>query len=370
MSRQIRTLWLYHHPMGFGGSFNSVLDVLDRRDPGAFEVIAALPAPGSSTEQFERRGVRVVFHREHAGERSLRYLKAVYQFACLLRRERIDLLYVPDYVVWRSAELLAAALTRTPYVLHLRAPLPPEDPIDKMVLAAPAVVGNSRATIQALVGCMPQNRLHVIYNFIDFDRFAHTRDIRQSFFPESPPVVGFVGMFRPEKGIEDFLDAAVIIARQRPDVRFLAVGGESVTMDRGWFSRMQRYARQLGIDRVVHFTGRRTDVPDLMRSMDVLVVPSRNEGFGRVIIEANAVGTPVIGANAAGIPEVIEDGVTGILVPPCDPQAIATAALQILRDLPWRQRVAVEAPARVRERFSPVRQIRALESIWKHAAGV
>ena len=371
MSRPLRILWIYQHANTFGGSFNSVLDLLDRRDPAAFEVIGALPAPGTSADEFSRRGVRPVFAGEVPAERSWAYLRSVVAFARLLRRERIDVVYVTDYVSWRSSALTAASLTKTPYVVHVRSPLPDDVPLDPSLFKAAAVVGNSRATIRALEPHVSSGQLAVIYNFIDFERFAAGRDIRSEFFPEAPRVVGFVGFVRPEKGVEYYLQMARIVHDRRPDVRFLVVGAQSTVKDDGWFERMRAYSTELGLDRVLHFAGSRRDVENVMASLDVLVVPSLNEGFGRVIIEANAAGKPVIGADAAGIPEVIEDGVTGLLVPPRDGGALAQAVLRVLDDRePWLHDFARRVPGRVRERFAPARQVRALEDVFRRASGV
>ncbi len=117
------------------------------------------------------------------------------------------------------------------------------------------------------------------------------------------------------------------------------------------------------------FTGQRPDVPALMASMDVMAVPSLNEGFGRVIIEAGALGVPVVGANAAGIPEVIEEGVTGLMVPPRDDGALADAIVRLLDDDALRKRMAVVAPTRVRERFDPTRQVATLQRLWAGCRG-
>jgi glycosyltransferase involved in cell wall biosynthesis len=177
-------------------------------------------------------------------------------------------------------------------------------------------------------------------------------------------VVGFVGAFRPEKGIEYFLEMAKLLLEKDPTVRFLAVGGESSVRDVGFLPRMKDYADELGLADVVVFTGKREDIPDLMKSMDVLVLPSLREGFGRVILEANAAGRPVVGADAAGIPEVIEPGITGHLVPPRDPVRMAEVVMGILADHGWRAQVAAEVPERVAARFAPERQVAALEGVW------
>jgi glycosyltransferase involved in cell wall biosynthesis len=364
---QPKVLWVYGYANTFGGSFNVQLDILRQRDPGSFAISALLPAAGNVSREFEALGVPAIFQRPVAAGKNTRYVHAVWSARRLLRREKVDLVYFADYATWRPPLLVAAYVAAVPVVVHLRSPISDEFASDRWLRSARAIIGNSRATLRALRGRVPDEMLHVVSNFVDFARFVPGPDRRTEFFPQRCAVVGFVGIFRPEKGIEYFLDMAKIVRATRPDVRYLAVGGESAVRDRGWFEKMRGYAAEIGVADVICFTGSRSDIPAIMRSVDVLVVPSLNEGFGLVIVEANAVGTPVIGANAAGIPEVIEDGVTGLLVPPRDPVAMAAAVLRVLDDSAWRARVAALAPRRVRERFAPDQQVAAIAAIWRGA---
>jgi glycosyltransferase involved in cell wall biosynthesis len=359
-------LAVYHRSQTFGGSFNSVLDVLARVDAGRFAVTAAVPGPGNAAAALAELRIPVQFTSERPASRTPGFAAAVASDWWRLRRQGTAILYVTDYVTWRSSTLTAARLAGVPSVVHVRSPLG-ADGLDPELLRATIIVGNSQATVRGILSHRDQDTVRVIYNFIDFARFDGARDRRLEFFPEGPPVVGFLGVFRPEKGIEYFLQMASRIAEQRPDVRFLAVGGESAVNDIGWFPRMCEYARELRIDRLIRFTGSRDDVPDMMKSMDVLVVPSLNEGFGRVIIEANAVGVPAVGADAAGIPEVIEAGRTGLLVRPADPDQLTTAVLRLLGDRAWRERLSQELPGYVRSRFSAERQMHAMHQAWDDA---
>ena len=249
------------------------------------------------------------------------------------------------------AELLAARWVAVPAVVHLRTPPRAGFFDDPTLRSGRAACGSSAAVLKPLRERLPGTPFHVVYPCIDFDRFDAGADRRGEFFPPGTPIVGFVGMFRPEKGIEYFLDAAAILHRQRPAVRYLAVGGESPGSGRDWLAHMRRHAATRGVADVVHFTGLRTDIPELMRTLDVLAVPSLCEGFGRVIVEANAVGVPVVAFDSAGIPEALEDGVTGMLVPLRDTTAMVAAGGRALDDANWRTRVAALAPVRVRTRF-------------------
>ena len=364
----LRVLALYHRAETFGGSFNSVVDVAERLDRRRFDVVAAVPGPGNAAQAFAGRGLQTTFAEEMAGRQHPAYAVSVARWAWRLKALRIRLVYVTDYVTWRSSALLAARMLGIPRVVHVRAPMPSVG-LDPELLKATVVVGNSQASVRSLLDRPEGPDVRVVFNFIDFTSFDRAQDRRRALFPQGGPVVGFLGVFRPEKGIEYFLEMARQLAARRGELRFLLVGGESSVADIGWLPKMKALAADLGIaDRCV-FTGERTDVADMMKSMDVLVVPSLNEGFGRVIVEANAVGIPVVGADAAGIPEVIEDGVTGWLVPPRDAEAMAAAVGRILDDEAWRRKVAETAPIRVRERFSAMAQMRLLEQAFDDALG-
>ena len=285
----------------------------------------------------------------------------------LLRNHHIDLVYFPDYSLWRPSALVGARMAKVPGVVHLRAPISSGHARDPWLRSVRTIIGNSQATLQAMQSQAPAGKLQVVYNCVDFGQFAPKSQDQSVAFPGESPLVGFVGIFRPEKGIEYFLEMAKLLHRSDPTLRFVAVGGESLVQDRGWLDKMKQHAERLGLADVVRFTGPRSDIPEIMRSLTVLVVPSLNEGFGRVIIEANAVGTPVVGADTGGIPEVIEEGITGRLVPPKDPEAMAEVVKEILSSPDWRARVEATAPQRVRERFSPTAQVRKIEEIWNRA---
>ncbi len=139
-------------------------------------------------------------------------------------------------------------------------------------------------------------------------------------------VVGAVGRLEPVKGFSYFMAAAQHIAGAAPRTRFVHVGDGSQAAE----IRAQRGS----LNGRMTFLGLRDDVPALMAAFDALVVPSLNEGMGRVILEAGAAGTPVVATRVGGIPDVVREGKTGLLVPPRDAQAIAGAVLELERDVP------------------------------------
>jgi glycosyltransferase involved in cell wall biosynthesis len=345
-----------------------MLDILRHLDRNRFDVLAVVPGRGAGADALAALGATVHVRALPPSGWTLAYLRCVWSLRRLLQHEAVDLLYVPDHTRWRAAELLAARMAGVPAVVHLRAPPTDGMPPDPVLRTARAVIGNSAATLAPLREVFAADRLHVIAPCIDLDAFIAPGDLRGTFFPARSQVVGFVGMLRPQKGFDEFLDLVRVLRPTQPALRYLVVGGDARPREVGGLAHARERAAALGVADVVHFTGLRTDVPQLMHGIDVLVVPSRQEGFGRVIVEANAAGVPVVAFAVGGIAEVIEDGVTGRLVPPRDIEALAETVRRVLADREWRARVAAIAPARVRARFAPAAQVRAIEAVWRRAA--
>ncbi|HSI86670.1 MAG TPA: glycosyltransferase family 4 protein, partial [Candidatus Methylacidiphilales bacterium] len=171
-------------------------------------------------------------------------------------------------------------------------------------------------------------RITVIGEGVDLKHFEHGVDgvaARAEFgFGPQDIVAGTVAMVRSDKGYDTLVTAAKKACDRYPNLRFLFVGGP--TRDGAWFQQVQDYSKQLGLEGRVIWTGWRKDVPQLMAAMDIFILASNGgEGQSRVIPEAFALRKPVIGTNVGGIPELIEDGRTGLLVPPRDPEALAEA---------------------------------------------
>ena len=172
-------------------------------------------------------------------------------------------------------------------------------------------------------------------------------------------VIGTAGRLVPVKGHDGLLRAMAVILRVRPDARLVVAGGGPLR------ATLDRTARRLGIDRACVFTGHRPDVRDVIAAMDVFVLPSLSEGIPMALLEAMAIGTPVVATRVGGIPEVVEDGVTGVLVAPGDDAARAEACLELARHRDRARRLALAAGRRVSEDFSRERCGRALLDTYR-----
>lgn len=179
------------------------------------------------------------------------------------------------------------------------------------------------------------------------------------------PVAGLVANIRGSKGHDVFLDAAREVLTAAPDARFLIVG------DGVGYDDVRARVDRLGLTRAVVMTGFRRDIPEVMAALDVLVLPSiRSEATSQVILQALAVGTPVVATAIGGSPEVIRDGETGRLVPPNDAHALAGAILATLRD-PGRARAMARAGHTfVRARLSVDAQMAATTGVYRELLGM
>lgn len=232
------------------------------------------------------------------------------------------------------------------------------------------VIVNSEATKRTMVRdapWFPDEKAVVIYNGIDdtpYDTLAPQRDALRARLrgsigaPPDAPVVTLVGELNERKQQRVVIEAMPHLLERFPNARVLFVGDGD---DR---AALEATVRERGLHASIIFTGFRADVPEILMGSDALLLPSRVEGFGYVLVEAMAAGIPCIASNVSSIPEIVEDGVTGILHAVGDSGAIADAITTILSDR-VRARAMGEAGARIaREKFTFTRMLDQVEQVF------
>lgn len=177
--------------------------------------------------------------------------------------------------------------------------------------------------------------------------------------PAGAPLVGNVAALAPHKGQRHLVAAAARVIRELPDVRFLIVGEGEL------HDALARQIKDLGLDRHVFLTGFRSDALGLIKSFDLFAMSSVTEGLGSAILEAMALGRPVVATRAGGIPEAVDDGVTGALVPPNDAAALAKAIVTLMRDRPLRERFGAAGRERVEREFSVERLVAGTARVYE-----
>jgi glycosyltransferase involved in cell wall biosynthesis len=173
--------------------------------------------------------------------------------------------------------------------------------------------------------------------------------IRHELGWEEHCLVGIVGRLQPWKGQETFLRAASLVARSHPDARFLVVGGAILGCEGSYPDDLQQLADELGISERVHFAGHRPDVWDWCDALDVVVHASFGEPFGLVVVEAMALGKPLIAAADGGPLEIVADGVSGLLTRPGDDEELALAVARLMDDSELAADLGAQAKLRANE---------------------
>jgi glycosyltransferase involved in cell wall biosynthesis len=212
---------------------------------------------------------------------------------------------------------------------------------------------------------IPARYVSVIYNGVDIEQFAPRGDgaaTRQELgVPDDAVLVGYVGRLSPEKGGQDILIRSVARAKQDGhNLRLLIVGDGPLRPG------LEALADRLGAP--VFFTGLRPDVARLLAAMDIFVLPSLHEALPIAALEAMSARLPVIATVVGGNPEVVQDGVTGLLVPPGDEDALYEALTRLLADPALAARIAQAGQAHVHAHFTLDQMARRVEAIYDELA--
>jgi glycosyltransferase involved in cell wall biosynthesis/protein-tyrosine-phosphatase len=297
-------------------------------------------------------------------------LTAVWRLVRMIRQEHIDILQTHDSET-RRIGVLAAAVAGIPHVTSVHGYICNDRKerivrwIDHQVLRLiPHVITVSGRLRQDLIdaGVKP-DRITVLQNAVmlsDYPSPGDGRALRAEYrIPEHAPVVSIVGRLSAEKGHEDFLTAAVAVLAVLPDTRFLIVGDGPLR------DALQQRIDALQLGERVILTGRRSDLAELYGLTDVLAISSYTEGIPNVLLEAFAYGRPAVATAVGGVPEVLEDGRTGYLVPPGEPQHLASRLIALLQNADLRHEMGRAARCAVEERFSFVERTRALQRLYE-----
>lgn len=206
-------------------------------------------------------------------------------------------------------------------------------------------------------------QLQVIHNGIDLDRF-NPRDVdglrvRQQLGLPPGPLIGMIGRMTPQKGHIYFLQAFARVRDRFPEARALIVGDGPLREE------LEGMARELKIEEGCIFTGVRSDIPELLSTLDVFVLSSVSEGLPYAVLEAMAMARPVVATRVSGLPEIIEDGVTGLLVPPRNPQALGAAVIGLLQDRDRAQKMGAAGRRTVEEKFGLDRMVQEIERLYE-----
>jgi glycosyltransferase involved in cell wall biosynthesis len=345
-----------------GGGEISLLLLLEGLDRAQWRPVVVVPDDGPVAGRCRDLGVptRVI---PLPGIRRFRggVIRAVLALKRLITETGAQLLHANGSraMVYAGA---AGLLGGRPVVWHVR--VADRDVLLDRMLAASArrIIVNSRAVARRFSGATAW-RVRCVYNGVDLKRFSPRpppSGFRQTAgLSGQGPVVVSVGRFVAYKGYDHLLEAARLLQADRPDVEWVIAGDGELR------SELEARCRRLGLDRQVHFLGWRDDLPDVLSLADLFVSPAVGEHFGRVLIEAMAMGKPVVATASGGVPEIVVDGETGVLVAPADPAALAGAVRALLADPARRQRLGQAGRLRAETEFSLAGHADAVGSVYR-----
>lgn len=345
----------------FGGGERHLADLSRALVQRGHEVYAAI-VPGSPLS------AELPFvPEEHRFALSARnYLKNLIGLARFVRAHEIEIVHAHAARDYHLAALAVRLASRGRLVLT-RHTLFPLRRINKPLLSGVArVIAVSEAVAESLRqnGVVEPAKITVVHNGIDVDRFNGAVTVAGTRDGHFPMVVGTVGHLAPIKGHDVFLRAAALTSARRRGVRFVIIG-EDKSAEMGHRRSLESLVAELGLGDVAAITGWRDDIPAALSSLTMFVSAARAEPFGLAIVEAMAAGLPVVATASEGATEIIEDGVSGKLVPADNPEALAQAIDALLDDLDERLRLGRNALRAARERYSLERMVSDTEQVYR-----
>ena len=334
-------------------------ELVRRLDPHRYAVhVACFDTRGAWLSRVSEVAVSVTpfpvdgFGRPHT-------LRQLLRFARWCRQQRIEVIQTCDLYA-NIFGLIGAAIAGVPVRVGSRRELNPDKSPRQIRLQRVAyrfathIVANSPAAVKILqsegVGA---GHITLIPNGVDMASFS-VRAPRDSIRE-----VITVANLRTEKNHETLIAAAAALAPTHASLRFTVVGAGSRRTE------LEALARARGVEHIIEFLGHRDDVPALLAAADLFVLPSRSEAFPNSAIEAMAAGLPVIASGVGGLLDLVEHGRTGVLVPPCDPDALAEAIASLVADPSRAHRLGANARAEVVSRYSFDRMTHAFEELYE-----
>ena len=389
---RVRVLFVDHTAAMSGGEI-ALFNLLRFLDPAKVEPVVVLGAEGPLAEKLRAIAETHVLplsprvagqKKDKLGIRTLLRVGDVWaalaytrRLAKFIREHNIQLVHTNSL----KADIiggLAARLSRRPVVWHVRDRIE-DDYLPQSVVRTfrllshviPSyVIANSSATLQTLhlrkgargtsipSGIELSGRSAVVHDGTSPAARARNKA------PGSEFRVGLVGRISPWKGQHIFIQAAALVHQRFREARFFIIGAALFGEDQ-YEQEIRRLPGELGIEGIVEFTGFRSDVKQAIAELDLVVHAStQGEPFGQVIIEGMAAGKPVVATDGGGVPEIVEDGHTGILVPMGNVQAMADAICQILADPARANAMGVRARQRIASHFTLQQTARRVEAVY------
>ncbi|MBN1551488.1 glycosyltransferase family 4 protein [bacterium] len=299
---------------------------------------------------------------------------AIRQLINAAQSEKVQLWHSNEFwsfpYVYRAAKRL-----NTPTICHFRCSrnpqqLPPRKLHNYYVPKADRIIALSKAQ-KRLFEKIPEvnSKFLVIPNGVDTERFLNHDGAafrRELSINGDDFLIGMVGPVSEHKGVEEFLSACSVLTNRIPNLKAIIVGPDR---HKNFTEKMRSLSMRLNIANRVLFTGFRQDIPNIMAGLDLLITPSREEAFGRVLLEAMAVGTPIIASHVGGIPEIISSPELGILVESQNVEQITDAVHNLFLHPELRRKISEKTREHVRKEYSITLHAKRIQNVYDELLG-
>ncbi len=362
---------LYVHGIeAIGGAERDLIALLKTLDRHKWEPHVVCPGTGPFREQLHAIAVPTHALSLPPWRKPLAVFQrrsAIGRLGALVGQLDPALVHVND-IWWVPHTVRAIASGRShsmPIVAHVRQEIEPEKVGRYELDRVEAVIAISRQIEQSLItGGVSMSRVRTLYSGIDCSKRQSPHDdqaIRQMLgLPNDAVLLGTVANLFPRKGYEVMLRALPAIVHAVPMVHYVIVGSD----DHGYADRLTRLANELTIADRVHIVGFQDPVQPFLAALDLYMHPALMEGFGIAVVEAMAMGKAVVATTTGGLPEVVAQGETGLLVPPGDAESLAEAAISLLENKPRREQMGGCGRMRAQERFSLDASVAHMEQLY------
>lgn len=357
---------------GFGGGERVLVDLASGLLKRGHRVGAVVRDCSPLLDQLLLTDVEIAMRRRHGG---LGLLSA-HQLARVMDRGGWEIVCAhrpPDCFVASLAKRLSSSKPKLVFTRHILLPMR-TSPLHRLVFAqVDAFVGVSDAVRETLAAhtLIDEKKVRTIRNGIDVEKFTPngSRSLRKRLnVGVGEYLVGILGEVSPHKGQEDFIRAAIMLLECGYEAKFV-IAGPTKPKNTPYLDHITRMARDFDRTSQIHFVGNVTDVPDAMRSLDVMVLASEAEPFGLVTVEAMACGCAVVATRSGASAEIITDGWDGVLVEPAWPEGIRYALSHLMKDEVFRKGLCECARQTAVQKFNQERNFEEVESLYAELVG-
>lgn len=359
-------------PIG-GAQDNTLLSVKGLKEMG-YQVDLAT-APGGELDNLAREYVDNVYYIDSFSTNSIspiKNLQAISEIIKLLTKNKYDIIHTHSSTAGICGRI-AAKIKRVPIIIHTVHGFPFHDfmkPVKKNFLIqlekfcaglCDHMITVSNLNIDEIVErkISTRDKLTTVYSGIDLDKFNIDKtkeEIKESLdIPQEDLVVGLIARMSNQKAPEYFVEAAKLILKEKQNVTFLMVGDGPLK---------DKLIQQIGDETKIRMLGSRTDIPEILKTLDIFALSSIYEGLGRAMTEAMICKKPIVAPNVNGIPEVVIDSETGFLIEPRDSKGLAEKIMLLLNDEKLRLKIGQNAHNKVVPAFSDKKMVEDIDKLY------